>query len=89
MALRTNATLIFTAYELLDGGDVKLVFLCPDPGPEQESEYSIRLTQSELASVGTLIELRDLVLQALHDRFRATVVVNKLAGLIGQSLELP
>ena len=82
MALKTNASLQFTAYRAEDAGIV-LIFLCADPGPGQQSHYEVLVTDAELAAVVSGLDFRNLVLTKLQRRFRAS---SKLDALIGQSV---
>jgi hypothetical protein len=85
MPLRANATLIFQRYHVDDDG-IRLTFLCPDPGPGQESEYVVLLLDTDLAAVSTQIQLRNLVITAVQRRLRAAGIASKLDPFIGQSV---
>lgn len=85
MPLRPNAVMIFDSYRVTDGA-IELTFLCPDPGPEQDSYYIVLLTDTELAAVTTQQQLRDLVTAKLGRKLRATNIASKLASFIGQSV---
>ena len=85
MALKTNATLEFSSYTVLDTG-IEMTFTCPNPGPGEYSHYVILLTDAELATVTTQVQLRTLVTSKLQRRYRATGIASKLDQFIGQTL---
>ena len=87
MAVQANATFIFESYTVEDGG-IRLIFLCPNPGPGNESLYYILLTDVDLAAVTTQAQLRNLVETKLKRSIRATGIASKLDQFIGQSLVL-
>jgi hypothetical protein len=85
MGLAANATMTFTRYEVTDTG-VDLIFVCPNPGGGEPSEYKVNLTDAEIASVSTTPQLKTLVTTKLSRRYRATGLSTKLDALIGQSV---
>jgi hypothetical protein len=87
MALKANATMTFIRYDVLDGG-ILLVFTCPDPGPGENSEWPVVVTDAELGGVSNQVQLRNLVQTKLERRYRAVTVANRLDPFIGQSLTI-
>ena len=85
MAYKANVVLTFVEYEVRDDGTV-LTFLAADPGPEQESFIPCFLTNEELATVTTGLQLRNLLQTKLNRRIRASGIASKLDPFIGQSL---
>lgn len=86
MALtNTNVSLTFTDYEIRDDG-IALRFLAADPGPGQESYYTILLTDTELAGIANQAALATLVRTKLNRKLRATGIATRLDGFIGQSI---
>lgn len=79
--------MIFTHYEITDSG-VTLTFTSPDPGPGRPSDYSVALTDAELASVGTNAQLRTLVTTKLQRKLQATGIATRLDPFIGQSITI-
>lgn len=65
---------------------VYLTFTSPDPGPGEESDVVILLTDTDLAAVTTQVQLRDLIQNKLNRRVRAAGIASKLDPFIGQSL---
>ena len=94
MAVKPNATFIFSinpewenAYRVTDEG-IELNFLCPDPGPGQNSYYVILLTDAELVAVANQSQLRTLVTTKLNRKIRATNIASKLDQFVGQSITI-
>ena len=85
MTLRANATLTFTSYEVTNEG-IDFHFVSPDPGPGEPSDYFVLITDAELATVTTQLQLRTLVRDRLERKLRATGIASKLDQFIGQSL---
>lgn len=94
MALKPNAQLVFTRYEVARDG-VKLWFVCHDPGPGQPSDYEIFFTDAELGITTTPIVVTniqtfgDACIQKLKRHYRAEQIAAKLEPLIGRTLTLP
>lgn len=87
MALKVNAALTFSGYDVNDDGTV-LRFVCADPGAGEPSEYSVLLTDADLSAVSTQPQLRTLVISKLQRRYRAAVVASKLDQFVGQSVTI-
>ena len=94
MPINANATFIFalndewdSAYRVTDTG-IEMNFLCPAPGPGQNSYYTIMLTDAELASVTNQAQLRTLVTTKLNRKIRATNIASKLDQFVGQSITI-
>lgn len=85
MPLATNATMTFTDYETGDEG-ITLHFVSPNPGPGQVSDYFILLTDADLATITTQLQLKNLVETKLKRKLRANGIAAKLDPFIGQSL---
>ncbi len=83
--LSTNATMIFLDYEVQDNG-IRIHFVCPDPGPNEVSDYYITVTDAELSLITTLAKFKTLVLTKLQRKLRASDIASKLDPYIGQSL---
>ena len=80
-------TLTFTSYEVTDNG-IALHFVSPDPGPAKPSDYYVSLTDAEITSVSTQVQLRTLVTAKLNRKLRALGFTTKLDPFIGQSLTI-
>lgn len=87
MSLATNATMIFSAYAVEDGG-IRLRFVCSNPGGGEPSDYDCVLTDAEIAGVNTQAQLRTLVTTKLGRKLRATGFTAKLDPFIGQSVTI-
>jgi hypothetical protein len=87
MAIKLNAIMTFQDYNIRDDG-IDMHFVCLDPGPGQENDYTVFLTDAELASVSTLLQLRTLVTTKLQRKLRASGVATKLDALIGGSITI-
>lgn len=85
MALRPTATLTFSGYEVSDDGII-MRFVCLLPGPGEPTDYFILLSDVDLATVTTQLQLRTLVQSKLDRKLRAAGIASKLDGFIGQSL---
>lgn len=85
MALPANTALTFQGYQVTDPG-TRLDFLAADPGPGQSAEVSILLTDADLATVTTQVQLRNLVTSRLQRKVRAAGIAAKLDQFIGQSV---
>lgn len=85
MALPVNSTMTFLGYDVIDLG-ISMRFVCLLPGAGQPTDYSIVLTDAELAGVSTQPQLATLVRTKLERKFRATNIASKLDPFIGQSL---
>lgn len=85
MPIASNATFTFTGYTPTDNG-VEMTFVCSNPGPGQRTDYTISLTDSELAAITTQLELKNLVQTKLNKKIRAAGIASKLDGFIGQTL---
>jgi len=87
MPLNVNAVLVFTSYVVIDAG-IEMAFICSNPGPGEVSEYTILMTDAELATVTTQAQLRTLVTTKLNRRYRATGIASKLDQFILQSITI-
>lgn len=85
MALRTNAVMTFTSYEVRDG-DVLFHFVCADPGPGMESDYYIPVTDAELSATANAAQLRTALTTKLTRKLRANGIASRLDSFIGQSI---
>ena len=88
MALKPNASMVFTRYEIERDG-VVLWFVCPDPGAGEPSDYAIYFTNAELAAVTDLASFQTACLTKLKRVYRAEGIATRLDGLIGRTLTLP
>lgn len=94
MALKPNAVLTFTRYEVQRDG-VLLWFVCPDPGPGEPSDYNLFFPDAELGIVTTPIVVTSLatfqsaVIAKFGRMVRANAIASKLDSLIGRSITLP
>lgn len=87
MALRVNATLVFSSYAVHDG-DIEFRFVCPDPGPGEPSEYTVTATDTELSTVNTAAQLRTLLTTKLQRKWRQSGIASKLDTFLGQSITI-
>lgn len=85
MPVQANATFTFTAYEVIDGG-ITLAFVCLNPGPGEANDYSVLVTDAELAAVTTMQQFVTLVTNKLQRKIRAAGIAAKLDPRIGSSL---
>ena len=76
------------AYEVLDEpvAGIRMWFMCATPGGGNASNYSIILTDAEVAAVVNAAGLKTLVETKLGRKLRATNIASKLDSLIGQSV---
>lgn len=88
MALRANAVLTFNRYEVTDTG-VRFHFVCADPGPGEQSDYPVFLTDAEMATITSLATFQSALLAKLKRHWRADGIASKLDSLIGRSITLP
>lgn len=88
MALKPNASLTFTRYEVTDTG-VRFWFVCPDPGPGEQSDYSVLLTDAEMGAITSIATFQSALLAKLKRYWRAEGIASKLDSLIGRSITLP
>ncbi len=84
MSLRTNATMVFTDYNVEDSG-LTLHFVCPNPGGGEPSDYYVTLADTELSTVTNATSFKTLVDTKLKRKYRAANIASKLDSLIGQS----
>jgi len=83
--LQANAVMRFSGYQVLDDG-IRLDFVCAAPGPGNETDYAVTVTNAELAAVATLADFFALVTTKLKRKYRAQNIASKLDNLIGQSV---
>jgi hypothetical protein len=94
MALKPNASMVFTRYEIERDG-VTLWFVCPDPGAGEPSDYEIFFPDAELGIATTPIVVTniqtfgDACIQKLKRHYRAEQIAAKLNPLLGRTLTLP
>lgn len=88
MALKPNASLTFTRYEVTDTG-VRFWFVCPDPGAGENTDYSVFLTDAEMGAITSLATFQSALLAKLKRYWRAEGIASKLDSLIGRSITLP
>lgn len=88
MALKANANLTFLRYTVENDG-THLWFLCADPGPGEDTDYMIVLTDDDLATVTTQLQLKNLVLGKFARKIRAQNIASKLDGFLGQNITVP
>jgi hypothetical protein len=77
----------FLRYEVEDSS-VLLEFLNAAPGPGNPTNYTIRLTDTELASLTTSVLLRNAVQAKLRRKLQAEGVAAKLDPFIGQTVTI-
>lgn len=87
MALANNAVMVFTDYAITDDG-IGLHFVCGNPGAGQPSDYTIELTDTELAGVVTALALKNLATDKLNRKFRSANIASKLDAIVGQSITI-
>ena len=85
MALKTNTVLTFTSYTATDDGII-LAFVAADPGAGQPSDYTVTLTDVDLATVINGATFLSLVQSKLNRKFRATGIASKLDARIGDTI---
>ena len=81
------ATYRFMSYSVQDES-IRLDFNWDDATPGSVTEISVRLTDTELASITTQLQLRNAVISKLQRKVQATGVASKLDPFIGQSLTI-
>lgn len=92
MPLNINAVMTFAVYPewdkayLVEDGGIRLHFLCTNPGPGQNSDYFVFLTDTELAGASNQAQLRTLVENKLNRALRASGIASKLDQFVGQSI---
>ena len=96
MAITPNVTFKFQspdggftpAYEVLDEplSGIRMWFMCANPGGGNASNYSIILTDAEIAAVVNAAGLKTLVEAKLGRKLRATSIASKLDSFIGSSV---
>lgn len=87
MALKINATLQFTSYEVKNDG-ISLGFTCFDPGAGEANDYTVFVSDTELSGISNLSQFRTLVLSKLQRKYRAQGIASKLDSLIGQEVTI-
>ena len=85
MGLNPNVSMTFTEYGITDTG-IQMNFVCYNPGPGLPTDYTVFLTDAEIAAVSNLAQFKSLVLGKLQRKFRATGIASKLDQYIGQSV---
>lgn len=88
MALKANAVMKLDHYKVGDDG-IHLFFFCADPGPGEENEWMILITDADLAGVTTNPQLRQLVLDKFARKIRGQNIATKLDAFIGQNVTVP
>jgi hypothetical protein len=87
MALRTGAVLTFDSFEVQDNGTTLLKFVCTDPGPGEPTDYTVTVTDAELAAATTTPLLRTLIQGKLDRKIRAASGIStRLSPFVGQTL---
>lgn len=81
------ALLTFQSYEVEDTG-VAMTFVNFTPGAGLPTDYTIRVTDAELAAVTTAVQLRNLVTTKLQRKLQAAGIASKLDTFIGQSVTI-
>lgn len=87
MTLRANAVMTFKTYVIGDSG-IQMNFVCLDPGPGETTDYSIFLTDADLAGVSTQGQLANLITTKFNRKVRATNIASKLDQFINQSITI-
>jgi hypothetical protein len=88
MALKPNAQLVFTAYEVRYNG-VLMHWVCYDPGPGEPSDYEVFVTDAEWVTITDLQSFNTLLSAKLKKLYRAEGISTRLDPLIGRTLTLP
>ena len=73
----------FAGYEVTDAAIV-LHFINYAPGAGRDNDYYVSLTDAELAAVSTATQLRDLAIQKLQRKLKASGIAGRLDTFIGQ-----
>jgi hypothetical protein len=81
------ADLTFLRYVVEDDATY-LEFLWPEPGAGKATNYTIRLTDAELAAVTNAAQLRTLVTGKLQRKLQATGIASRLDSFIGQTVTI-
>lgn len=81
------ADFTFLGYTVEDAG-IEMEFVNPFPGPGKPTNYTIRLTDNELAGVTTPAQLRTLVTTKLQRKVQASGIASKLDAFIGQTVTI-
>ncbi len=81
------ADLTFLRYRVEDDATY-MEFLWPNPGPGLATNYTIRLTDAELAAVTTQPQLRTLVISKLQRKLQAAGIASKLDLFINQTVTI-
>ena len=79
--------LTFLRYSVEDDATY-LEFLWPDPGAGKATNYTIRLTDAELATVSTQPQLRTLITGKLQRKIQAVGIASKLDLFVGQAVTI-
>lgn len=79
--------LTFKSYVVDDSG-VAMTFVNFTPGAGLPTDYTIRVTDSELAAVSTANQLRTLVVGKLQRKIQAAGIASKLDTFIGQTVTI-
>lgn len=87
MPLALNAIMTFASYEVEDTG-TRLRFVCANPGGGEPSDYSVFLTDADLAGISSTSALKALVTSKLNRQYRSAGIATKLDALIGQSITI-
>ncbi len=72
---------------LFEDGGVRLYFFAPNPGPGQENELTVFLTDSELAVVTTQGQFNTLVMSKLRRKYRNSLAT-QLQARVGATFTL-
>lgn len=81
------ASFTFLGYDVQDTG-IELEFANFTPGPGLPTNYTILITDAEIAGVSTLSQLRTLVIGKLRRKLQAEGIATKLDPLIGLSVTI-
>ena len=79
--------LIFADYAVNED-DIALRFTVADPALGEPAEYTIRITEAEIASASTGPQLRALLTSKLTRQQQATVTTARLDALLGADLTI-
>lgn len=85
MALKANAVLTFTDYTVNDDS-IRFHFVCADPGPGQDSDYYVTMSDAEIAATANLAALRTAVTAKLTRKLRANGIASRLDAAIGSQI---
>lgn len=81
----TQAT--FSSYSTTDTG-IDLRFVIDDPGPGRPSEWTVALSDAELAGISTMAQFRSLVIAKLQRKVLNAGIGARLDPLIGQTVQI-